>query len=114
MSRVKRGTIKLKHRKNVLSRTKGFRFGIHSKERAAHEALSHAGNHAFAHRRDKKADFRSLYTVRLNAAVRQYGLTYSVFINKLKVKNLNMSRKVLATLASDHTEAFERLIKHVS
>lgn len=114
MARVKRGTTKLKHRKNVLSRTKGFRFNLSTKERAAHTAIAHAGNHAFNHRRDKKGDFRRLYTVRLNAAVREFGMPYSVFINKLKAKNLNMSRKVLATLASDHKEAFERLVKHVS
>ncbi len=114
MARVKRGTTKLKHRKNVLSRTKGFRFNLSTKERAAHTALAHAGNHAFGHRRDKKGDFRRLYTVRLNAAVREFGMSYSVFINKLKAKDLNMSRKVLATLATDHKEAFERLIKHIS
>lgn len=111
MARVKRGTTKLKHRRNVLARTKGFRFGLKSKERAANEALAHAGNHAFAHRRDKKNVMRRDFTVRINAALRPLGLSYSKFIDALKKKGAVIDRKILAELATDHPESFERLVK---
>lgn len=113
MARVKRGTTKLKHRKNVLAQTKGMRGRIKSKERAAFEALSHAGNHAFNDRRKKKGQFRRLWTVNLNAAVRQYDLSYSAFINALKQKNIALDRKVLADMAENHPEAFSRLVTEV-
>ena len=58
MARVKRGVTKLKRRRNVLAQTKGYRFGRKSKEKMAKEAIAHAGNYAFAHRKDKKNDFR--------------------------------------------------------
>jgi len=114
MSRVKRGTTKLKHRKNVLAQTKGFRGNLHKKERQANEALSHAGNHAFNDRRKKKGDFRRLWTVRLNAAVRGHGFSYSKFIDALKKKNVALDRKVLADIAENNPESFERVDKHVS
>ena len=88
MTRVKGGTISLKRRKNVLKQVKGYRFGRSTKGREAREAIAHAGAHAFAHRRDKKNDFRRLWNVRLNAALRPLGFTYSKFIGVLKKKNI--------------------------
>lgn len=114
MARVKRGTTKLKHRKNVLKQTKGFRYGLKSKEARAHEALMHAGNHAFAHRRKRKNVFRRLWNVRINAALRGLDTSYSVFIGNLKAKNIQLDRKVLATLAKDEPRSFERIVKDVS
>ena len=70
MPRVKRGTIANKRRHNVLKRTKGFTWGRKSKERAAKEALLHAGAHAFRGRKEKKRNFRMLWSVKINAAVR--------------------------------------------
>jgi large subunit ribosomal protein L20 len=113
MARVKRGTTKLKHRKNVLARTKGMRGNIRKKERQAHEVLLHAGNHAFQHRKKKKGDFRSLWTVRINAAVRPLGFSYSTFIDALKKKNIEVNRKMLALLAKDAPESFARLVEKV-
>lgn len=110
MSRVKRGTTKLKRRRNVLAQTKGYRFGRSTKERVAKEAIRHAGAHAFRHRRAKKREFRNLWTLRINAAVRPLGFSYSKFIDALKKGNIALDRKSLATLAKDHPEAFARLV----
>lgn len=110
MSRVKGGVMAQKRRKNTLARAKGYRGVRSKKERYAHEALMHAGKYAFAHRRDKKNDFRSLWIVRLNAAVRENGHTsYSTFINKLKKQGVELDRKVLATFAAEHPEVFSRI-----
>ena len=88
MSRVKRGTTSLKRRRNVLKLAKGYRFGRSTKERKAKEAIYHAFNHAFAHRRRKKGDFRRLWNIRLNAAVRPFGMSYSRFIDALNKQNI--------------------------
>ncbi len=115
MARVKGGIMAQKRRKNILARAKGYRHGRSKKERYAHEALLHAGKYAFAHRRDKKNDFRQLWIVRLNAAVRANGhQSYSTFINKLKKNGVALDRKVLATLANENPEIFTRLAKKVS
>ncbi len=113
MSRVKRGTIGAKRRRNILKLAKGYRFARSRKERAAKEAINHAGNHAFAHRKDKKGDFRRLWNVRINAAVRANGMTYSRFIDALKKKNIELNRKMLSEMAADHPETFERVLKTV-
>ena len=104
----------LKKRKNVLERAKGYR-GLRSKKKNyAHEAIMRAGRYAFAHRRDKKTDFRQLWIVRLNAAVRENGhKSYSTFIAKLKKNGFALDRKVLAEFASDHPEIFARIAKKV-
>jgi len=114
MSRVKRGTTKLKHRKNILERTKGMRGNIRKKERQANEVLAHAGNHAFQHRKKKKGDFRALWTVRINALLRTYGLSYSKFIGTLKEKNVALNRKMLAEIAKDTPDTFKRIVDTVS
>jgi large subunit ribosomal protein L20 len=114
MARVKRGTTKLKHRKNVLAKTKGMRGNIRKKERQANEVLAHAGNHAFQHRKKKKGDFRALWTVRINAGLRAHGYTYSKFMKMMKDKDIAVNRKMLAELAKDEPEAFERLVKEVT
>jgi large subunit ribosomal protein L20 len=113
MTRVKRGTIKNKKRKNVLAQVKGYRFGRSKKEAMAKEAIKKAGQHAFAHRKDKKADRRRLWQVRINAAVRNLGMTYSRFIEGLKKKNIEVDRKVLADIAEKSPESFERIVNQV-
>lgn len=114
MARVKRGTISNKRRKNVLKAAKGYRFGRSTKEREAKVAIKHAGAHAFAHRRDKKADARTLWQAKLNAAVRPLGMTYSRFIAALKTKNVGLDRKVLADIAQNEPEAFKRIFDFVA
>lgn len=103
-----------KRKRNILKRAKGFRHGRSTKIRQAHEGLMKAGRYAFAHRKDKKNDFRSLWIVRLNAAVRENGhKSYSTFINKLKKGGIALDRKVLAQFAAEHPELFARIAKKV-
>ena len=109
--RVKRGTTKLKHRRNILAKTKGMRGNLRKKERQANEALAHAGNHAFQHRKKKKGDFRALWTVRINAGARPLGTTYSKLIDALHKKHILINRKMLAGLAKDEPETFARVVK---
>lgn len=111
MARVKRGVMKNKRRKYILAQTKGYRFDRKAKERVAKEAIKHAGSHAFRHRRTKKREFRSLWAIRINAAARPLGFSYSKLIGALKKKNIGLDRKSLAALAKDHPASFERLVK---
>jgi large subunit ribosomal protein L20 len=113
MTRVKRGVIKNKRRKNILSQTKGYRHGRSTKEAQAKEAIMHAGAYSFAHRRDKKGAARKLWDVRINAALRPQGMSYSKFIGALKKKNIAVDRKILSTFAKDHPETFSRIIAQV-
>ncbi len=113
MSRVKKAVNALKFRKSLLKKVKGYRHARSHKERAAWEAYLHAGKYSFAHRKDKKNDFRTLWNIRINAAVRPLGLTYSSFIHALKKKNIALDRKILATLAKDHPAIFEKVVSAV-
>jgi len=113
MVRVKRGVGALKRRRNVLKRAKGFRFDRKSKERAATDALLHAGRHAFAGRKDKKTAYRKLWLVKINAAAREQGMSYSVFINKLKTANVILDRKVLAQMAQEQPKVFAKIAEKV-
>ena len=113
MPRVKRGTIANKRRKNVLKHTKGFKWGRKSKERAAKEALLHAWTHAFAGRKEKKRNFRALWTVKINAGVREEGMNYSKLIAALKKKNVMIDRKILADLAEHEPAVFKKVIEFV-
>lgn len=113
MTRVKKAVNALKTRRNVLKQVKGYRFRRGNTERAAYEAISHAGNYAFAHRRDKKGAFRRLWNVRINAALGPSGISYSKFISTLKSKNIKLDRKALASLAEAHPESFNRFLKKV-
>ena len=111
MVRVKRGVMSLKTRRNLLKRVKGFRWGRSTKERQAREAILHAGNHAFAHRRKKKGDFRRLWNTRISAALRPSHMSYSAFISGLKKNNITLNRKVLSEIAQKHPKTFERVVK---
>lgn len=113
MTRVKRGVLKTKTRRNLLKQAKGYRFGRSKKEANAMEAMMHAGAYAFAHRRDKKGDMRNLWNVKINAAVRPEGLSYSRFIDALKKKNIAVDRKILANLAEFNPETFKRMVAQV-
>jgi len=106
--------MKNKRRKNILAQTKGYRFDRSRKERVAKEAIKHAGIYAFRHRRAKKREYRNLWTLRINAAVRPLGFSYSTFIGALKKANISLDRKVLSELAKDHPEIFERLTKQLT
>lgn len=113
MPRVKRGTIAHKKRERLLRYVKGFRWGRKSKERAAKEALLHAWTHAFRGRKEKKRNFRALWNVRINAAARTEGMSYSKLIAALKKKNVKLDRKILADLASHEPEVFKKVVAFV-
>lgn len=114
MARVKKATNALKSRKNTLKQVKGYRFGRSKKKRQAYEAIAHAGNYAFAHRRDKKGDFRKIWNVRLNAILDTNGISYSKFIGSLKKSNISINRKMLSEIAKSKPETFSRIISKVS
>lgn len=113
MTRVKRGVLKTKTRRNLLKQVKGYRFGRSTKEAMANDALMHAGAHAFAHRRDKKGVNRRLWNVKINAALRPEGFSYSKFIGVLKKKNIELDRKIMADLAENNADSFKRVIAQV-
>lgn len=111
MTRVKKAVNALKTRKNMLRAVKGYRFGRSKKEKQAQEAIFHAGSYAFAHRRDKKNDFRKLWNVKINAGLGET-ISYSKFIGALKKKNIIIDRKILANLAEFSPETFKRVVAH--
>lgn len=113
MPRVKRGTSHVKRRKNLLKKVKGFKFGRNRKIKAAKEASVKAGVHAYVDRRKKKGDRRALWQIKINAFVREHGLSYSKFINLLKVNNIILDRKILAELSVKHKEVLARIVDEV-
>jgi large subunit ribosomal protein L20 len=113
MTRVKRGVAASKRRKNVLKRTKGFTNRRRTNYVAAKEALLHADSYAYGHRRLKKRDFRSLWTVRVNAAAREHGTTFSRLMGALKKEQVGLNKKMLAELAVRNPKALEAVVKEV-
>jgi len=113
MVRVKKGKTAHKRRKRLLKHTKGFRWGRKSKYRSAKEALMHAWTYAYRDRRTKKREFRKLWQIKINAACRKKGLSYSRFIHNLKEKKIELDRKILATLVEDYPKIFEKIVEEV-
>ena len=110
MARVKTGNVRRKRRKRILKHSKGFRGGRNNLRRTAKEAVEKAWNHAYAHRRARKRDFRRLWIMRINAAARLHGLTYSKFMHGLKTAGVELDRKVLADIAVHDASGFEKLV----
>src|SRR3989338_8890751 len=106
MPRVKRGMMHAKKRRNLLAKTKGMMWGRKSKVRLARTAELKAGVYAYRDRRNKKRDFRRLWQVRINAAIRPFGMSYSRFMDALKKKNIALDRKILSTMAKDYPAIF--------
>jgi large subunit ribosomal protein L20 len=106
MPRVKRGTVRRAKRKKLLKRAKGFYQTKSKLYRAAKEAVDTAGKYAFVGRKIKKREFRRLWVVRINAAARENGLTYSQLIRGLKAAGSTLDRKMLASLAVTQPTAF--------
>ena len=113
MTRVKRGTTASKRRKNVLKHVKGFRWGRKSKYKLAKDALMHAWRYAYRDRKVKKRDFRKLWQVKINAFCRQHGMPYNKFIAELKKTKIELDRKILADLAQNHPQIFEKIIEKI-
>jgi large subunit ribosomal protein L20 len=109
MARVKRGVIARRKHKSVLKKAKGY-YGARSRVfRVAKQAVIKAGQYAYRDRRIKKRTFRALWIVRINAAARAHGLSYSVFMNGLNKANIDIDRKVLAHMALHEPEAFSSI-----
>jgi large subunit ribosomal protein L20 len=113
MSRVKRGVTARARHKKVLAKAKGY-YGARSRVyRVAKQAVIKAAQYAYRDRRVRKRDFRALWIVRVNAAARSHGLSYSVFMNGLKRAAIEIDRKVLADLAVHDKVAFGVLVDQV-
>ncbi|HDS30627.1 MAG TPA: 50S ribosomal protein L20 [Firmicutes bacterium] len=113
MTRVKTGYTRRRRHKKVLAATKGYRGARGTRHKAAKEAMIKAGVYAYRDRRNLKRDFRRLWIVRVNAACREAGLTYSQFIKALKDNNIQLNRKVLAEIAVRHPDAFRNIVSSV-
>lgn len=106
MPRVKRGTVRRAKRKKLLARAKGFYQTKSKLYRAAKESVDTALKYAYVGRKNKKRDYRRLWVVRINAAAREHGLTYSQLIRGLKAAGSSLDRKMLADLAVTQPQAF--------
>jgi large subunit ribosomal protein L20 len=113
MARVTCSVASRKRRRRVLEQAKGFYGGRSKQIRTAYDAVDKAMSHAYVGRKQKKQQYRRLWTVRINAACRLNGTNYSQFINGLKVAGIELNRKVLADLAVNEPAAFKALIEQV-
>lgn len=113
MSRIKRGVMTRKRHKKLLSQTKGFWGQRSNVFRRAKETLLRALEYAFIGRKQRKRDFRALFVVRINAAARRNGLSYSVFMNGLKKLNIGLNRKMLSQIAIFEPNVFSQLADQV-
>ena len=113
MPRVKRGTVARARHKKVLKQAKGFRGRRKNVYRVAKQAVMKAGQYAYRDRRQKKRQFRALWIARINAAVRELGMSYSAFMAGLKRANIDIDRKVLADLAVADKAAFAKIASQV-
>ena len=109
MPRVKRGVTSRARHKKVLKQSKGFRGRRGNVYRVAKQAVMKAGQYAYRDRRQRKREIRSLWITRINAAVRELGMSYSVFMNGLKKAEIDIDRKVLADLAVHDKAAFTKI-----
>ena len=109
--RVKTGVVRRKKHKKILKMAKGFYSGRRKHFRKAKEQVERSLVYAFRDRKQKKRDFRKLWIVRINAACRLNGISYSRFINALKKANIELDRKILADLAMNEPEVFSDIVK---
>jgi large subunit ribosomal protein L20 len=113
MVRVKKGKTRHKRREKLLKKVKGFKWKRKSKYRLAKDALHHALEHAYVGRKEKKRRMRTLWQTQIGAALKPFGISYSKFISKLKEKKIELDRKILAELANNHPQVFEKIVKEV-
>lgn len=113
MARVKRGVASHRRRKLILRRTKGYRWGGKTKYRLAKERLLKAWQYAFRDRKAKKRAVRRLWQVRISSILKKRGLSWSVFSHLLKAHNVQLDRKILATLVQKEPEVFNKIIEAV-
>jgi len=111
MTRVKRGVLKHKKKKKILKLAKGYRGSKSKKYRVAKTQVLRSMKYEYRDRKNKKREFRKLWIMRINAAVRKNGLNYSKFINGLKLADIDINRKVLSEMAINNPDAFSKLIE---
>jgi large subunit ribosomal protein L20 len=111
MVRVKKGKAAHKRRKNVLKNAKGLRWGRKSKFALAKDALLHAWSYSYRDRRNKKRDIRQNWNIQINALSREFGLPYSKLIHGLKLKNIELDRKILSSIAKTNPKIFEKIVE---
>ena len=111
--RIKRGVNANKKRVKIRKLAKGYRGSKSKLFRVAREAVMKSGNYAYVGRKNKKRDMRALWIARINAAAREYGLSYSKMMHGLKVAGIDLNRKVLADLAVNNKEAFKDVAQKV-
>ena len=111
MARVKRGTIAHKRRKNVLEKTKGFRWGRNSKYRTAKDALRHAQEYAYRDRKAKKGVFRALWQLKIGEAARTQGISYSKLMPLLKKNKIELDRKILNEILQKSPATFSKIVE---
>ncbi len=111
--RVKRGTVSHRKHKKLLKSVSGYRMSKHRLVKAAKEAALHAGQYAYAGRKQKKSNFRKLWVTRIAEAVRQSGLTYSQFIPKMKKAQILLDRKILAHFVVSEPVVFQQIVDKV-
>jgi large subunit ribosomal protein L20 len=109
LTRIKRGVIKRQRHKKILKMTKGHQGGRHTLFRQANESMLKAYSYAFAHRRERKGDMRKLWNIKINAAARANGITYSTLIHGLRLAGVEVNRKMLADLAMRDPQAFTQI-----
>lgn len=114
MPRVKRGTTHVKKRRKLLKEVKGYKWGRKKLIRLAKTARTKAGAHAYIDRRKKKRTMRALWQIKINAFVREQGLSYSKFIKLLKDNQIEVDRKILADLAVNNKTIFKQIIQKVN
>mgnify|MGYP001607480322 CR=1 FL=1 len=113
MARIKRGVTSHRKHKKILKLTRGHKGGRSKLIREAKSSLLHAGQYAFAGRRQRKRQFRRLWITQLGNALKQEGLSYSKFMATIKSKNINLDRKILADMAVNHPQDFKQIIDQV-
>ena len=113
MTRVKRGLISKRKHKKLLEKAKGYRGTKRRLIKVAREAVLHAGAYAYKGRKIRKRDFRQLWITRIAEAVKAEGLSYSVFINKMKNANIKLDRKILASLAVEDPNTFKQVVDKI-
>ncbi len=111
MPRVKRGVVARASHKKVLAKAKGYRGRRKNVYRVAKQAVMKAGQYAYRDRRQKKRQFRTLWIARINAAAREFGMPYSVFMNGLKKADIQVDRKVLSDIAIFDKPAFAQFVE---
>lgn len=112
--RIKRGQNKRRRHNKIRKLTKGYRVSYSGLYKKAKDAVLHAGNYSFAHRRKRANDYRRIWIQRINGALKEFNISYSKFISMLSKNKIEIDRKILAALAYEEPEVFKEIVKKVN